>query len=190
MHIFVLGRAGAGKTPFADAIATQLGMTRISGSEWLKPLSEGMEFPTKQEYIDKLTELTINELKKNPNAAVDYMREHNDLSKPVVIEGLRSPSDFFQLIDLRHDLVVFLNRDPNPYQSNAYESGLIVIDKYLKWAERNGLVDKERRVSYVYTITELDEVVDNFVKFFQYRNWCIFCGDRGCSHQRGDSVST
>lgn len=184
MKIFVLGRSGAGKTPFSDAVATQLGMKRISGSEWLKPLSEGMVFPTKQDHIDKLTALSIRELVKNPNAAVDYMKANHDLAQPVVIEGLRSPSDFFQLVDLRHDMVVFLNRDPNPYLSNAYESGLVVIDKYLKWAERNGFVDKERRVSYVYKIEELDEVIDNFVKFFQYRNWCVICGDRGCPHRR------
>ena len=188
MKIFVLGRSGAGKTPFADAVAAQLGMKRISGSAWLKPLSEGMTFANKQEHIDKLTTLSLQELKKNPNAAVDFMREHNDLSQPVVIEGLRSPSDFFQLIDLRHDLVVFLNRDPNPYQTNAYESGLVVIDKYLKWAERNGFVDKERRVGYVYKIEELDETIDNFVKFFQYRKWCVICGDPGCEHQRSPIV--
>ena len=187
MKIFVLGRSGAGKTPFADALATQLGMTRVSGSEWLKPLSEGMTFPTKQDHIDKLTALSLVELRKNPNAAVDYMRATHDLSKPTVIEGLRSPTDFFQLCDLRHDLVIFLNREPNPYQTNAYESGLVVIDKYLKWAERNGFVDKERRISYTYKIEELDEAIDNFIKFFQYRNWCVICGDCGCQHQRQGS---
>jgi adenylate kinase family enzyme len=187
MKIFVLGRSGACKTPFADAIASRLGMKRISASDWLKPLSEGISILTKQEHIDKLTNLALRELVKNPNATVESIRDNNDLTQPVIIEGLRSPTDFYQLVDLRHDMVVFLNRESNPYQTNAYESGLVVIDKYLKWAERIGLVDKERRVSYVFKVEEFDEVVENFVKFFQYRGWCVKCGDRGCLHQRSNS---
>jgi hypothetical protein len=184
VKIFVIGKSSSGKTPFAEAVATQLGMEKISGSEWLKPFSEGMEFLTKQEHIDKLTDISLRELKKNSNAAVDYIQEHYDLTKPCIIEGIRSPSDFFQLINLKHDLVVGLNRSLNPYKSNAYESGLVVIDKYLKWAERNGLVDKERRVSYFYPIEELDEVIDNFVKFFHYRGWCVVCGIPLCKNHQ------
>lgn len=184
MKIFVLGRSSTGKSPFAKAIASQLGFEMISGSDWLIPLSENLTFSSKQERIDKLTALTQRELLKNPNAAVEYIKEHHDLSKPVVIEGIRSPSDFFQLVDLRHDLIIFLNRDPNPYQSTAFESGLIVIDKYIKWAERNGLVDRERRVSYIYPIEELDLVIENFVKFFQYKGWCKLCGDSFCPCER------
>lgn len=189
MNIFVIGQSGCGKTPFAEMIAPKLGMKHISASEWLKPITEGKDFPTKQEHIDGLTAISILELQKNPNACVDYIRSKYDLTHPMVIEGVRNPRDFLNLADMNRDVFVFLNRRPNPYRPSSFDRGVVVISDYVHWAVSNHLADKEKRVNFVYDVKELPNVVEDFVGWFQHKGWCVTCGDRGCEHSRSRSVS-
>jgi hypothetical protein len=184
MKIFIFGQSGSGKTPFAEMVAQQLGVKFISASEWLKPITQDKVFLTKQEHIDGLTAISINELRKNPDACVDYIRKTHDLTQPLIIEGVRNPRDFMNLADFQRDAFVFLNRKPNPYRPSTFDRGVVVISDYVHWLVANGLTDKEKRVNFIYEIEELGDVVDNFVKFFQHKGWCLTCGDLGCEHQR------
>ena len=181
-----MGGSGTGKTPFSELVAKQLGIKCISASEWLKPLID-KEFKTKQDHIDGLTELTIKELQKNPDACLDYIELTHDLTQPLVIEGVRNLRDFVHLADLQRDVMVFLNRKGNPHRPGSFDYGVVVISDYVNWAANNNLTDKEKRVSFQYTIDELPAVVDNFVKFFQYKGWCLTCGDLGCKHVKGSA---
>lgn len=185
MKVFVIGQSGSGKTPFAEMIAPRLGVPFYSASEWLKPITQGKAFLTKQEHIDGLTAISIKELQKNPNACLDYLRANHDLTQPCVIEGVRNPRDFIHLVDLNKDLLVFLNRKPNPYRPSTFDRGVVVISDYVHWVVANGLMDKERRVNFMYEMEDLNNVVEDFVKFFEYKGWCVTCGDRGCAHTRG-----
>lgn len=187
MKIFVIGQSGTGKTPFAKLVGEQLGMKAISASEWLNKLSDGKRMNTKQEHIDVLTEITLRELRENQDACGDFIRANHDLTQPLIIEGCRNPRDFVQLFDPMHDVVIFLNRESNPYHTTPFEMGILVIDSYVNWTAGIGLLDKEKRVCYAYKIDELPKVIDNFVKFFKYKDWCVICGDSGCKHQRSSS---
>lgn len=188
MKIFILGASGSGQTPFAAMIGEKLGIKVASASDWLNKLSEGISTKSKQEYIDTTTELAVRELRGNQNACFEFIKETNDLSKPLIIEGCRNPKDFIQLFDPMKDVVVFLNRDANPYHTTAFEHGIVVIDGYVNWTAKVGLLDKEKRINFKYDIKELSSVVDNFVQFFKYKDWCLLCGDTGCHCSENNKI--
>src|SRR6202030_1289981 len=97
------------------------------------------------------------------------------LNKPLIIEGCRNPSDFTQLFDPMHDIVIFLNRDNNPHQTTLFETGILVINSYVNWLANTQLLDREKRVCFEYKIEDLDKVIDNFIKFYNYHDWCKHC---------------
>lgn len=190
MKIFIIGQSGSAKTPFADAISRALNVKFVSASDWLKPITGDAKFKTKQEHIDGLTAVTLRELHKNFDACTDYITATNDLSAPLIIEGMRNPRDFVKMFDFRHDMVIFLNREDNPYRATQFERGIMVIDGYITWAVTNGLLDTERRVNFMFQPKDLDATVKNFIDFFRYKGWCVICGDRGCQHLRSGSGVT
>jgi len=182
LYIFLFGARGSGKTPFADMVSKELGINIISVSQWLKPLTEELVFAHKQQQIDTVTNININELIKDPNGFVNYVKSFEDT--PAIIDGICNIYDFSRLFDIRRDLIVFLNRNENPYKTNLFETGLLQIDSYLNWSAALGLIDKERRINYKFDMKDLREVADDFVKLFTWRGWCLQCGGAGCSHQK------
>jgi len=181
MNIWVLGANGSGKTPFAKMVSEALNIPLISVSDWLSPFIKGTILLTKQDQIDKTSEIAVREMIKDPDCIINWVRSR--LAKPSIIEGIRSPYEFTKLANLREDVVIFLNRENNPYRTNELEAGLLVINAYVHWAANIGLLDKEKRISYSYQMEEVSDAAADFIKIFKWRGWCLECGGIGCEHQ-------
>lgn len=176
MRIFIIAGHASGLSAFSEAIGKSLEIKVASVSQWLEPIID-RKITTRQDRINALTEATIRELRESQDGYLDYIKSHHDLSKPLIIEGIRNPRDFTGLFDPLHDMVVFLNRDNNPHQTTLFETGILVINSYVNWLASIGLLDQEKRVCFEYKIEDLDKVVDNFVKFYNYHDWCKYCGE-------------
>lgn len=185
MRIYVLGQSGSGKTPFSKMVGEKLNLPVISAGNWINGRISLDKQISKQKAIDLTTETSIKELRNDPDVCIDYVVQLlNMVGSDAIIEGIKNPRDFATLFDISKDLVIFLNRDKNPYTASSFEMGIVVIDHYVNWAASTGLLDQEKRVNFKYEISELPSVVENFVKFFNYMDWCLKCGGRGCEHQR------
>src|SRR4051812_23127630 len=104
MSVFVLGRSRTGKTPFAAQVALSLAVPHLSASEWVRQRFPPASFPDRQAFVEAITRFSIEELNRNPRACVEHLRTHHDLSRFVVLEGVRNPHDFVHLFDPRTDL--------------------------------------------------------------------------------------
>lgn len=151
MNIFIIGTSGTGKTPFATRLTQTFGHTHITSSAWVRTRFRARETDeTRDAYTQAITDFSINLLRNDPLLCISYMREHNDLSKNCVIEGVRNPLVFFQLFDARHDIVILLNYTENPLKKTAFEEGVDVIAHYLSYAVKVGLVTPSNVVSYAF----------------------------------------
>jgi hypothetical protein len=141
MKLFVLGPSGAGKTPFARQAAGALGLQHVMASEWVRRLfPAGPPYPDRDAFVRAITHFSVEELRRRPDACVDYIRRHFDLSRPTVIEGVRNPHDFVHLFDPRQDRAVFLDHLRSELRRTAFEGGLDVIDGYLRFLQQTGLL--------------------------------------------------
>src|SRR5262245_54529373 len=148
MSIFVLGRSRTGKTPFASQVALALGSTHIMGSEWVRKRFPPLDTSDRQTFVDAITRFSLEELRRNPRACVEYIRAHYDLSRPCVFEGLRNPHDFVHLFDPRTDTVVLLEHTGNDLRPTGFESGLDLIAQYARYLVETGLLPAERMIAY------------------------------------------
>ncbi len=155
MSLFVLGRSRTGKTPFAAQVALALGCPHVMASEWVRRRFPPATFPDRQSLVDALTRFSVEELKRNPRACVDYIRARHDLDRFNVVEGVRNPHDFVHLFDPRRDAAVFLEHTANDLRPTAFEGGLAVIRAYLDYLLDAGLLPASR--VFVYRYPELYE---------------------------------
>lgn len=140
MKIFVVGKSGAGKTPFARRASEALGIRHVAASAWVRA-----RFPPGSS-VEEMTAWATAALRAEPNISVASLGlrpgEH------AVVEGMRNPYDFTCTFDPRTDHVVFLeygDRAPT-----AFERGIDVIRAYLAWLEGAGLLDAGRVRVYAY----------------------------------------
>ncbi|MEZ0230175.1 MAG: hypothetical protein ACAI25_16250 [Planctomycetota bacterium] len=144
MKVFVLGRSGCGKTPFAQRVAAATGLHHVMASEWVRsrfPLTGGPG--TRDDHIAALTHFSVEELRRNPAVCVEFLAARHDLTKPSVVEGVRNPYDFIRLYDPRTDVVAFLENRANALHETAFESGLSVIRAHLEFLRRADLLRAE-----------------------------------------------
>lgn len=184
VKIFVLGSVGSCKTPFSKMIGERLGINQvISVSNWLNTLHNDSKLLNKQERFQVLTDLTIHELRKDKDSCVNYIKQNFSLSEPCIIEGLVNPNDFIQLFEPTKDIAIFLTREDNPYTTNFYEKGIILISHFVDWIAQTSLLDLEKRLNFMFKSENILDVVDNFVKLYEYKGWCKFCssGANSCS---------
>ncbi len=150
MKVFVLGRSGCGKTPFAKRVAEATGANHVMASEWVRsrfPLTGGPG--TRDDHIAALTSFSVEELRRNPAVCVEFLAAKHDLTKPSVVEGVRNPYDFIRLYDPRTDVVAFLENRANALKETEFESGLGVIRAHLEFLQRAHLLRAEDGVRVV-----------------------------------------
>ncbi len=146
MKIFVLGRSGVGKTPFAKKVSEAAGWPLISASEWVKTIFRNT-FDDRAEYVRAITTFSIQELQKRPSRCVDFIKSKYDLMKSCVIEGIRNPHDFVHLYNPATDIVVLLDWTENGLKETEFERwGLGAIRSYLRFLSETGILGQEAPV--------------------------------------------
>jgi hypothetical protein len=144
MKIFILGRTGSGKTPLARMLSACLDMAHIGGSEWVRARFKADPGLDRVAFTEAITAFTAEEVRREPSVCTDFIRRKYDLSKPCVIEGLRSPHDFVKLFDSSRDAVVFLERYDNDLPATAFErDGIRLILSYVRFLLDRGLMAKD-----------------------------------------------
>ncbi len=145
MNLFIIGCSGAGKTSLATFLAEKLGMVHVPGSEWVRKRFPGPEPEDRAERARVLTAFAIEELKREPFAAVAYIESKYDLSRGgYIIDGARSIGDFVHLFDQRQDLVVHLSYINNQIPATDFEAGLGLIADHLRLQTKLGLFDRNQ----------------------------------------------
>ncbi len=147
MNILLIGYSNAGKTTLATFLAQRLGMTHVPGSEWVRKRFPGPEPEDRQERAKVLSAFSIEELKREPYAAVAYIESKYDIGRGgYIIEGFRSLGDFIHLFDPRQDVVIFLTYDENPVRATAFEAGIPHIEQHLQLQIGLGLMQAEQHI--------------------------------------------
>lgn len=129
----------------AKGLAEALCLPFISASGWVR------SHFGKEASIADLTAYSQEQLRQNSSACLDHLRAQYDLSSSCIIEGIRNPFDFIHLFDAKRDLVISLHYVTNPTQATLFETGLEVIEHYLKWLEQNALFASKRRLSLTFS---------------------------------------
>ncbi|GEM_PF-6190117 len=149
MKLILIGQSQSGKTTLAKQIAQSYGFQHISASNWVKQRwSFSLEdFTSREAYIKAITEYSLECLREDPNACVDYIREQCGGTDKTVIDGIRNPYDFVNLFDWRCDRCIHLIYERNPISTNGFEQGLGVIQAYLTWLLDNSLIQKHQMIT-------------------------------------------
>jgi hypothetical protein len=150
MKLFVLGRSRSGKTPFAQQLSSRLNVPIAGASAWVRERfgKRVDEFPSRDAFVQAITAFSLDALARDPDASLSYLREHNDLAKPMIVEAMRNPYDFVPSFDYREDLVVFLDKEGNELTPTAFEGGLAIIKSYLDYLRGLGLLHAEQVRDY------------------------------------------
>lgn len=136
MKIFIIGYSRSGKTTLAELMAKELGVKYCSASGWLHQMFDVMALcakdETKQEYIERLTALSLDTLQTDPDVCIRYVRK----SQATIIEGIRNPRDFLELFDPITDVVIYCNRyDVQDAATNFEADGLSAIKQIFKFQQ-------------------------------------------------------
>lgn len=149
MKIFILGRSGSGKTPFARKISQALDFQYIPASEWVKDLFD-RTIEDRNRYIETMTCFSLQALRQRPTRCIEFIKSRYDLCTPSVIDGIRNPHDFINLYDPTVDLVVFLECLANHTHETVFEKeGLKVIRQYLEFLNKTGILAQQEGTSTV-----------------------------------------
>lgn len=171
MKIFVLGRSGSGKTPFARKVSEATGWQVIGASEWIKIRFKGKQ-ANREAYIREITEFSIRELGKNIDSCVNFIKSKYDLSKPCIIEGIRNPHDFASLYNPAEDTVVFLDWMFNPIPETGFERiGLRVVRDYLNFLCGTGILAED------IIVNDWQEAPTGISRVYDYKFDCFFNAD-------------
>lgn len=163
-RLFVVGGSGTGKTPLARNVAAAYGVPHISASDWVRRLFPSEPGQDRQAHIEAMTRFSLEALAANPLACLEDLGRHHALSLPCVIEGMRNPSDLVRTFDPRADRCLSLRLEGNPLQPTTFESGLEVIDSYLRWLIAAGLMPADRYRSITCgAIADLDPAIGETV---------------------------
>jgi hypothetical protein len=153
LKIFVLGSSGSGKTPVARRLCQALGLEHAPASAWVRerfPLprpADGASATERQAFVEAITRFAVAELRRDPWVSLDHLVEHHGL-RASVVEGMRNPFDFVHAYDPRADAVVWLEHTASTLAPTDFETGLAVIDAYLRWLERCGLAGSGPTLRY------------------------------------------
>jgi hypothetical protein len=163
-NIFIVGPSQSGKTTIAKQVGNALSMPVISASDWARntfvPDFSVITAEDKQKFIIAITEYSTNQLRKDPDMCLKYIRQHNpkvETERGYVLEGFRSPRDFLSLFNPATDLVVYLDYYNNPVWGMPFEyDGLKAISYSLVWLVRSRLMTDRQLLSF--TMKSLDDV--------------------------------
>lgn len=136
-NVFVVGKSKTGKTTFSKKLAELLGMNHLQGSEWVKEKAkeENILF-SEENYREEITNFALKNLRENQNICVNFIKnKYNIENKGFLIEGLRSPYDFMNLVDFNKDYVFFLTLpDRDKLKENSvFDYGVEIIEETVKY---------------------------------------------------------
>lgn len=141
MKIFILGMSQSGKSTLTNKLCNKYNFKHIQSSIMVRNTFKFTEkdYHNKQDFIDAITQYSIELNRKTPNAVSDYIKDNYNLNN-VIIEGIRNPNNFFQLFDIKKDKVIYLNYLNNKIEKTSFEKGLDVILNYLDWNLEMGIL--------------------------------------------------
>ena len=163
-NIFIMGPSQSGKTTIAKQVGIALSMPVISASDWVRNTFVA-DFPVitaedKMRFIGAITEYSTNQLRKDPNMCLKYIRQHNpkvETERGYILEGFRSPRDFLSLFNPTTDLAVYLDYYNNPVWGMPFEyEGLKAISYSLVWLVRSHLMTNRQLLTF--TIDSLNDI--------------------------------
>lgn len=158
MKIFIVGLPKSGRTSVAKALANVHGWRYIDAMSWVRSTFRSPkddEHP--QQHEDEYQQYLTKRMTVNPDFVSDHVEEMieicSDNDAVFVIDGIASPRDFTKLFDYRQDIIVFLNRTDNDYESRDHERiGTSVIRDYCFWMSAAGLLNRERWLEYNFRV--------------------------------------
>jgi hypothetical protein len=135
MRIFICGYSRSGKTHLANLLADRLDVKAITASGWLHKEEETRAKPaeneTKQEYINRLTQMSLEYLANDPDVCIRYIGQ-----KGTIVEGLRNPRDFAHLFDAGTDVFIWCENTNVTEAATKFESsGLVAILRYVQFQQ-------------------------------------------------------
>lgn len=129
MNIFVIGFPESGRTTFCKSISDKLGIGYIECG-----------FSIQFESPDRLKE------------AISYPEFKNNM-----LDGVASPADFTYCFNYEEDMVIFLNRIDNKYETKDWEAiNISVIRDYCYWLSSAGKLNKDRWLEFNFRFGDND----------------------------------
>lgn len=174
MNIFIIGPSRSAKTPIANLVAKELGVDRISASDWIRSIFNTsnpiVTIEDKQKALEEITLLSQNLLKENPNRCIDYLQSKyaiNDLDH--VLEGFRNPRDFLTLFNPRNDRVVLLTHPSSPLHPLTFETeGLSIIEQSIDWfVQCEMMLESSVMKIIINDFQEVESIADSVVKWIK-----------------------
>lgn len=152
MKIFIIGISKTGKSTLSTYLSNKYNLEHIQSSLSIRNSFEYKEsdFNNKQEFIEAITQYSIELNQKVPNFISTYIKNNYDLTKNVIIEGIRNPNNFFDLFNINEDKVIFLDYLNNEVKQTKFEDGIDVIKNYLNWNLELNIIPQNRIQYLIY----------------------------------------
>lgn len=153
MKIFIIGISKTGKSTLSTYLSNKYNLEHIKSSLSIRNSFEYKEsdFNNKQDFINAITEYSIELNQKVPNFISTYIKNNYDLTKNVIIEGIRNPNNFFDLFNINEDKVIFLDYLNNEVKQTKFENGIDVIKHYLNWNLELNIIPQNRIQYLIYS---------------------------------------
>lgn len=153
MKIFIIGISKTGKSTLSTYLSNKYNLEHIQSSLSIRNSFEYKEsdFNNKQDFINSITQYSIELNQKVPNFISTYIKNNYDLTKNVIIEGIRNPNNFFDLFNINEDKVIFLDYLNNEVKQTKFENGIDVIKHYLNWNLELNIIPQNRIQYLIYS---------------------------------------
>lgn len=171
-NLFVLGKSQCGKSTFSRKFCElNPEFQHIQGSEWIKAKHPEFVDTTQKNYREKITEASMKAIQENPNACVEFINQKYDLTKPTVVEGLRSPYDFMKLFDASKDYVLILDDCFAGSYPAFLDQGVEKISELVVFLNTICVVKKSQLHIESYTKIAYDKATDTVNKNESMHEW-------------------
>lgn len=153
MKIFIIGISKTGKSTLSIYLSNKYNLEHIQSSLSIRNSFEYKEsdFNNKQDFINAITQYSIELNQKVPNFISTYIKNNYDLTKNIIIEGIRNPNNFFDLFNINEDKVIFLDYLNNEVKQTKFENGINIIKDYLNWNLELNIIQKNRIQYLIYS---------------------------------------
>lgn len=134
MKIFICGLSRSGKTHLAQLLSNALDLKFVSASGWLSKIDEVLAVmatdETEQEYIERLTQRSIEALDQDPDICIRWINKN----KYDIIEGVRNPRDFAHLYNPSEDVIIWcVNKNVVGPATEFERAGACAILNYIEF---------------------------------------------------------
>jgi len=160
MNIFIIGQSGTGKTPIAKLIAKEKGMNHIKGSEYFRKAFK-TAYKDRNKFIKEITLFSKKELSKDPYININYLK---DKLGNAVVEGIRNPIDFTNLVCFKKDKIIYLEFTKNTLLRTDFEKGLDIIEDTCNWAIDSEIMKKEQFIKISFSCFYGEDSLEEKIK--------------------------